>query len=132
MEDVSAGVLPDLAAFLPLWVKRLQRFRPAKDEWETEHERWLREAVFRADGVGGSRAHCAKDEAARACLAWYEALAERGDWTAALAASTRRRGWCASRTGGANSSTGPHSPLRSLAGPICPGGWKPRGAPLPR
>jgi hypothetical protein len=46
--------------------------------------------------------------------------------------ATRRRGWCASRTGAANSSTGPHSPLRSLAGPICPGGWKPRGAPLPR
>jgi hypothetical protein len=53
MDDVSAGVLSDLTAFLPLWVKRLQRFRPSKDEWETERERWLREAVFRADGVGG-------------------------------------------------------------------------------
>lgn len=52
MEDVSAGVLPDLRAFLRLWVKRLQRFRPSKDEWETEHEQWLREAVFRADGAG--------------------------------------------------------------------------------
>ena len=30
MEDVSAGVLSDLTAFLPLWVKRLQRFRPSK------------------------------------------------------------------------------------------------------
>jgi hypothetical protein len=49
MEDVSAGVASDLTAFLPLWVKRLQRFRPSKHEWETEHERWLREAVFRAD-----------------------------------------------------------------------------------
>lgn len=32
MEDVSAGTLPDLAAFLPLWATRLGRFRPAKDE----------------------------------------------------------------------------------------------------
>lgn len=50
MEDVCAGALPDLGAFLPRWVKRLERFRPPKDEWETAHERWLREAVFRMDG----------------------------------------------------------------------------------
>jgi hypothetical protein len=35
MEDVSAGALPDLAAFLPLWVKRLERHRPARrNDWE--------------------------------------------------------------------------------------------------
>jgi hypothetical protein len=28
MEDVSAAALPDLAAFLPLWVKRLERHGP--------------------------------------------------------------------------------------------------------
>lgn len=39
MEDVSLGTLPDLGAFLPLWVKRLERFRQSKGEWETEHER---------------------------------------------------------------------------------------------
>jgi hypothetical protein len=33
-----------------------------------------------------SRADRAKDEAAQACLAWYEALADQGDWTAALKA----------------------------------------------
>jgi hypothetical protein len=87
MEDVSAGVLPDLGAFLPLWVKRLQRFRPSKDEWETEHERWLREAVFRADGVGGLERIARKTKRPQACLAWYEALADQGDWTAALKAS---------------------------------------------
>lgn len=86
MEDVSAAALPDLTAFLPLWVKRLQRFRPSKDEWESEHERWLREAVFRADGVDGLERIARKTKRPRACLAWYEALADQGDWTAALGA----------------------------------------------
>lgn len=86
MEDVSAGALPDLTAFLPLWMKRLQRFRPSKDEWETEHERWLREAVFRADGVDGLERIARKTKRPQACLAWYEALADQGDWTAALKA----------------------------------------------
>jgi hypothetical protein len=86
MEDVSAGVLPDLRAFLPLWVKRLQRFRPSKDEWETEHERWPRDAVFRADGVDGLERSARKTKRPQACLAWYEALADQGDWTAALKA----------------------------------------------
>lgn len=86
MEDVSGGVLPDLRAFLPLWVKRLQRFRPSKDEWETEHERWLREAVFRADGVGGLERIARKTQRPQACVAWYEALADQGDWPAALGA----------------------------------------------
>jgi hypothetical protein len=86
MDDVSAGVLSDLTAFLPLWVKRLQRFRPSKDEWETERERWLREAVFRADGVGGLERIARKRKRPQARLAWYEALADQGDWTAALKA----------------------------------------------
>ena len=86
MEDVSAGALPDLTAFLPLWVKRLERSRPSKDEWETEHERWLREAVFRMDGVGGLERIARKTKRPRACLAWYEALADQGDWAAALGA----------------------------------------------
>lgn len=86
MEDVSAGALPDLTAFLPLWVKRLQRFRPSQDEWETEHERWLREAVFRADGIDGLERLARKTKRPRACLAWCEALADQGDWTAALKA----------------------------------------------
>jgi hypothetical protein len=86
MEDVSAGALPDLMAFLPLWVKRLQRFRPSKDEWETKHERWLREAVFRADGVGGLERIARQTKRPQACLAGYEALADQGDWTAALKA----------------------------------------------
>jgi hypothetical protein len=87
MEDVSAGALPDLLTFLPLWVKRLQRFRPSKDEWETNHERWLREAVFRLDGVDGLERIARKTRRPRACLAWCEALVDQGDWTAVLKAS---------------------------------------------
>jgi hypothetical protein len=87
MEDVSAGALPDLGAFLPLWVKRLQRFRPSKDEWESDHERWLRQAVFRVDGVDGLERIARQTRRPQACLAWYEALAERADWRAALKAS---------------------------------------------
>ena len=86
MEDVSAGTLPDLRAFLPLWAKRLQRFRPSKDAWETEQERWLREAVFRLDGVNGLERIARKTKRSQAGLAWYEALADQGDWTAALKA----------------------------------------------
>jgi hypothetical protein len=86
MEDVFAGTLPDLGAFLPLWVKRLQRFRPSKDAWETEHERWLREAVFRVDGINGLERVARKTRRPQACLAWYAALADQGDWPAALKA----------------------------------------------
>jgi hypothetical protein len=86
MEDVSARALSDLEAFLPLWVRRLHRFRPTKDEWETEHERWLREAAFRADGVGGLERIARKTKRPQACLAWCQALADQGDWVEALRA----------------------------------------------
>jgi hypothetical protein len=67
MENVSAGSLPDLWAFRPLWVKRLQRLRPSKDAWETE--RWLREAVFRVDDVNGLERIARKTRRSQACLA---------------------------------------------------------------
>jgi len=87
MEDVCAGALPDLGAFLPLWVKRLERCRPSKDEWETEHERWLREVVYRADGVEGLERIARKTRRPQSCLAWCDALVDRGDWTAVMSAS---------------------------------------------
>jgi hypothetical protein len=86
MEDVSAGALPDLSAFLPLWAKRLGRRRPSKDDWETNHERWFREAVFRLDGVDGLERIARKTKRPQSCLAWCEALADRGDWAGALRA----------------------------------------------
>ena len=84
MEGVSAGALPDLGAFLPLWVKRLERLQPSKDEWESDGERWLREAAFRLEGVDGLERLARKTTRPKACLAWCEALADRGDWAGAL------------------------------------------------
>lgn len=86
MEDVSAGSLPDLSTFLPLWLKRLGRVRQSKDEWESEHERWLREAVFRLDGVSGLERMARKTKRPQACLAWCEALVNAGRWPEALRA----------------------------------------------
>jgi hypothetical protein len=86
MEGVSAGALPDLGPFMPLWVKRLERVRPAQDDWDNAPERWLRQAVFRMEGVEGLERIARKTRRPQACLAWYEALADQGDWTAALRA----------------------------------------------
>jgi hypothetical protein len=86
MEGASAGALPELGLFLPRWVKRLERLRPSKEDWENDHERWLREAVFRLDGVKGLERIARKTKRAQACLAWCEALSERGDWAGALRA----------------------------------------------
>ncbi len=86
MEGVSASALPDLGPFLPRWVKRLERVRPAKDDWDALPERWLREAVFRLEGVEGLERIARKTKRPQACLAWCEALSERGDWPAALRA----------------------------------------------
>jgi hypothetical protein len=87
MEDVTAGAVPDLDAFLPLWVKRLERLRPSTDEWDAPHERWLRDAVFRMEGVDGLERLVRKTRRPQACLAWCDAVAERKDWPAALRAA---------------------------------------------
>jgi hypothetical protein len=84
MEGVSAGAVPDLGAFLPRWVKHLGRRRPSKDEWGSDHERWLQEAVLRLDGVNGLEQLARKTKRPQTCLAWCEALVERGDWADAL------------------------------------------------
>ena len=93
MENVSAGSLPELIAFLPRWVKRLARHRPAKDEWEKPAERWLREAVFRLDGIDGLKQVAQETKRPQACLAWCEAIADRGDWDQAFRAYKTSSSW---------------------------------------
>lgn len=93
MESVSAGSLPELIAFLPRWVKRLARHRPAKDEWEKPAERWLREAVFRLDGIDGLKRVAQETQRPQACLAWCEAMADRGDWDQAFRAYKTSSSW---------------------------------------
>lgn len=70
MEGVSVGALSEIGAFLPRWVKRLARRRPSKDEWESDHERWLREAVFRWEGVTGLERLARRIRRPQTCLAW--------------------------------------------------------------
>ena len=86
MEDVSAGALPDLEAFLPLWASRLRRRRPSKDEWESNPERWHREAVFRSEGVDGLEQLARKTKRPQSCLAWCDALVDDEHWPEALRA----------------------------------------------
>ena len=86
MEGVSGGTLPNFGAFLPRWVKHLGRRRPSKDECESDYERWLREAVLRLEGVNGLERLARKTKRPQTCLAWCEALVDRGDWAAALRA----------------------------------------------
>jgi hypothetical protein len=93
MEDVSAGALAELGAFLPYWVKRLERHRPSQDDWERPAERWLREAVFRLDGIDGLRRLARRTRRPQACLAWCEALTERGEWALALRAYETSSSW---------------------------------------
>jgi hypothetical protein len=94
VEDVSGGALPDLAAFLPLWVKRLERHRPARrDDWEDTYDRWLREAVLRLEGPSGLERIARKTRRPQACLAWGEALADRGEWSQAFHAYASAAKW---------------------------------------
>ena len=128
MEDVSAGALPDLSAFLPLWVKRLERFKASKDEWESDQERWRREAVFRLDGVDGLERLARATKRPQTCLAWCEAMADRGDWVAALRAYGMAAKLVGGPIGAAGFSTEPHSPLKNSADRTCRHGLRPHGA----
>jgi hypothetical protein len=131
MEDVSAGALPDLTAFLPLWLKRLGRRRSSKDDWETNHERWLREAVFRLHGVDGLEQVARKTKRLQACLAWCEALVDRGDWVGALRAYDASAALAGKSRWRGELLDGARWPPNSSDGLMCPGVWKRRGAPLP-
>jgi hypothetical protein len=94
VEDVSGGALPDLAAFLPLWVKRLERHRPARrDDWEDTNDRWLREAVLRLEGPSGLERIARKTRRPQACLAWCEALADCEEWSQAFRAYATAAKW---------------------------------------
>jgi hypothetical protein len=88
MEDVSAGALPDLGAFLPLWVKRLNRFRPSREEWETGRAGWtVLVCDSRLDGRSTkSGSSISQTRAGRITAARYTSLPELN-----CAARARRR-----------------------------------------
>lgn len=85
MERAAAAPLPELDRFLPMWVKHLEQ-GPSEDEWEEDCDRWLREAVFRLEGVAGLERIARQTKSARALRAWCEAQLKRGDWVEALRA----------------------------------------------
>lgn len=112
--------------------QRLERHRPSRDEWETNPGRWLREAVFRLDGVDGLERIARKTKRPQACLAWCEALADRGDWAGALRAYDASAALAGKSHRRANFSMARRWPPSNWDGLMRPSVWKQRGVPLPR
>lgn len=86
MERVATGPLPELDAFLPMWVTYLEGQPLSEGEREGHRDRWLREAVLRLEGVSGLERIARKTKQPEALQAWCDAVVERGDWAEALRA----------------------------------------------
>ncbi|MBY0276115.1 hypothetical protein K2Z84_12285 [Candidatus Binatia bacterium] len=89
--DVIAAALdhevPELDAFLPLWIARLEReAETGSADRESRYERWLRAAVGRREGIEGLARLARTTKRVEAARAWCEALVEKRDWKGALAA----------------------------------------------
>jgi hypothetical protein len=80
------GSVPDVEAFLPLWIARLEGEAESGSDWESDHERWLRAAVGRRDGVAGLARMARTTKRPEAARAWCDALVAAGDWSKALSA----------------------------------------------
>lgn len=86
ISDTLSSPPPDLEDFLPVWIERLEREPPSASAWESDHERWLRTAVGRRDGVAGLERIARASKRAEAVRAWCGALVAEGDWARALEA----------------------------------------------
>ncbi len=86
MERVATSPPPELDAFLPRWVKHLERQPSSESEWDRDRDCWLREAVLRLEGVTGLERIARTTKKPEALRVWCEALVERGDWAGALRA----------------------------------------------
>lgn len=86
MEEALGRALPEADAFLDAWIKRLESSSSGKDEWESEHERWLRDAVARREGTPGLARIARATKRPQAVAAWCAAVVKDGDWKKALAA----------------------------------------------
>jgi hypothetical protein len=84
MEEVAIDELPNLAQFLPRWIERLERESVPRSDWETDRDRWLREAVARSEGLAGLERLARSSRRPEAARAWCDAVIERGDWSRAL------------------------------------------------
>ncbi len=86
MEQALGRALPEDEVFLDAWIERLESSPRGKHEWESEHERWLRDAVARRDGTPGLARIARATKQPRAIAAWCDAVSKEGDWKKALAA----------------------------------------------
>lgn len=86
MERVATGPLSALEAFLPLWVEHIEREPSSETDWESDRDRWLREAVLRLEGATGLERIARKTKKPGALEAWCRALTDRGAWAEALQA----------------------------------------------
>ena len=78
------GELPDVEAFMPLWIARLELESGSSSDWESDRERWLRAAIGRRDGVAGLERMARATKRHEAARAWCDALVAAGDWSTAL------------------------------------------------
>lgn len=86
MEEALGHALPENDTFLDAWIRRLESSSSGKDEWESEHERWLRDAVARREGTPGLARIARATKRPQAVAAWCDAVVKDGDWKKALAA----------------------------------------------
>jgi hypothetical protein len=86
MERATPGPLPELEAFLPRWVRYLEKQPLTEDVWDWVPDHWLREAVLRVEGVTGLERIAQKTRKPEAFMAWCDAVVGAGDWGEALRA----------------------------------------------
>ena len=86
MGRVAPEPLPELDAFLPRWLARVEREPSSENEWEDHRDRWLQEAAERLEGVAGL-ARLARQTGRPRCLQ----RGCRGCWEVALARWISRR-----------------------------------------
>ena len=87
MEQAANAPLPELSTFLPSWVSVL-RSQPTSSggPWENPGDRWLREAVTRAEGSEGLGQLAQSTKQPETLRAWCKSLVEQGQWKQALRA----------------------------------------------
>ena len=88
LERVSVEPLPVFDDFLVQW-RALVEERTATDrrsDWDSDEDRWLREAVQQSEGSDGLAAVARASKRAGDLCAWCGVLVEARDWEAALSA----------------------------------------------
>jgi hypothetical protein len=86
MEKALGRALPDVDVFLDGWIARLEASADRDGEWESEQERWLRDAVGRREGTNGLARIARATRRPQAVAAWCDAVGNDGDWKTTLAA----------------------------------------------